>query len=438
MASIASLVIQMAVDSSRIAQGFQRTQAQSRTGAQRIVAAFGGVRTAALAAVAAAGLVVTRFTEAADQLIKTADASGIAFQSFQDLQQGLDLAGVNASGFQRGLRTLANAFQQAEAGSRQYVDAFNEIGLSYQALDALSPEQRFLAVVDALSNVDDATRRTALANDLLGRSFADVNVNIEDVISSGGDVANITDRAARQSERFNDSLAALFTSLRNLVVNALRPFLAILTPIINGINFLINGVNDLITFDDAATNVMALNDALEETREVVMNTVPTVMMATDAVEELGTTAARTIPMVSSLAQGTFNRATDAILDFFETGRLGVREFVRDFIRQFARIQIQRSLLGLFGGPGQFFSGITARQFGGPVSSGRPYVVGEAGPELFVPRNSGEIVPNGQFGGGSTQITINAVDTQSFETALARNPEYIFQLGQLGGRQAGVL
>ena len=34
-----------------------------------------------------------------------------------------------------------------------------------------------------------------------------------------------------------------------------------------------------------------------------------------------------------------------------------------------------------------------RQHGGPVSAGRPYMVGEAGPELFVPRRSGSVVAN---------------------------------------------
>ena len=38
--------------------------------------------------------------------------------------------------------------------------------------------------------------------------------------------------------------------------------------------------------------------------------------------------------------------------------------------------------------------------GGPVKSGSPYIIGERGPELFVPRSNGRIVPNGRFGGGS--------------------------------------
>lgn len=40
-----------------------------------------------------------------------------------------------------------------------------------------------------------------------------------------------------------------------------------------------------------------------------------------------------------------------------------------------------------------------RAAGGPVSAGTPYLVGERGPELFVPHNSGNIVPNHALGGG---------------------------------------
>lgn len=46
-------------------------------------------------------------------------------------------------------------------------------------------------------------------------------------------------------------------------------------------------------------------------------------------------------------------------------------------------------------------GISARASGGPVSSGSPYMVGERGPELFVPSGNGAIVPTNalSFGGG---------------------------------------
>jgi hypothetical protein len=49
---------------------------------------------------------------------------------------------------------------------------------------------------------------------------------------------------------------------------------------------------------------------------------------------------------------------------------------------------------LFGSPG--------RATGGPVSTGRPYLVGERGPELFVPSSGGRIE---QVGGGSRDVRV---------------------------------
>ena len=53
--------------------------------------------------------------------------------------------------------------------------------------------------------------------------------------------------------------------------------------------------------------------------------------------------------------------------------------------------------------------IPAMASGGPVVGGRPYVVGEVGPELFVPTTSGSITPNNALGGSSNTyaITVNA-------------------------------
>ncbi len=48
-----------------------------------------------------------------------------------------------------------------------------------------------------------------------------------------------------------------------------------------------------------------------------------------------------------------------------------------------------------------------RANGGPVTGGSTYLVGERGPELFVPGRSGTIVPNDKLGsGGSTSVVVN--------------------------------
>jgi hypothetical protein len=45
--------------------------------------------------------------------------------------------------------------------------------------------------------------------------------------------------------------------------------------------------------------------------------------------------------------------------------------------------------------------------GGPATAGRPYLVGEKGPELFVPGSNGNVVPNNAMGGNTYQITVQA-------------------------------
>lgn len=73
---------------------------------------------------------------------------------------------------------------------------------------------------------------------------------------------------------------------------------------------------------------------------------------------------------------------------------------------------------LFGAPtgtgkgGGLFGGLFKAK-GGPVMGGSPYVVGERGPELFVPGRSGTIVPNNKLGGGgSANVVVNVDATGS--------------------------
>jgi hypothetical protein len=63
---------------------------------------------------------------------------------------------------------------------------------------------------------------------------------------------------------------------------------------------------------------------------------------------------------------------------------------------------------------------TGRQHGGPVEADMPYLVGERGPELFVPRTPGAIIPSGSFGGRTVTVnqTIVRPETSSLDRDLA--------------------
>lgn len=82
-----------------------------------------------------------------------------------------------------------------------------------------------------------------------------------------------------------------------------------------------------------------------------------------------------------------------------------------------------------------------RAQGGGVNSGAPYIVGERGPELFVPEGAGTIIPNERMntmGGMGTTINfnINAVDAASFDELLLSRKSLIVGTIQQAFRQQG--
>lgn len=95
-----------------------------------------------------------------------------------------------------------------------------------------------------------------------------------------------------------------------------------------------------------------------------------------------------------------------------------REMTQAVLKDIARLLIKQALLSsfsAFGIPG-FAPG---RMAGGPVTAGQPYRVGERGPELFVPKQSGVIVPNAAMRqmGGQTVVNMPINSTVNAPTGM---------------------
>jgi phage-related minor tail protein len=69
------------------------------------------------------------------------------------------------------------------------------------------------------------------------------------------------------------------------------------------------------------------------------------------------------------------------------------------------------------------TGLPGRATGGPVSPGRAYVVGERGPELFVPTSSGSVATGGGTRDVRVSININA-PAQTAPDVLARSSRQV--------------
>lgn len=132
--------------------------------------------------------------------------------------------------------------------------------------------------------------------------------------------------------------------------------------------------------------------------------------------------------------------------FVQTGKLRFGDFAKSVIRDLIAIQLKAQAMSIFKMAISAFSGsptIPMQPGGGYADGGDPpvgqaSVVGERGPELFVPRTAGTIIPNHALNslGSTNNVTnnyINAIDTKSFEERLYGSSNAIWAANQYANK-----
>jgi hypothetical protein len=82
------------------------------------------------------------------------------------------------------------------------------------------------------------------------------------------------------------------------------------------------------------------------------------------------------------------------------GGTGIFGFIGNILSPVDNVPGLSSILGVFGG---------GRASGGDVMSGRSYLVGEHGPEMFIPRTAGTIAPNSQLTQSAPQVNVRNIN-----------------------------
>jgi phage-related minor tail protein len=109
-----------------------------------------------------------------------------------------------------------------------------------------------------------------------------------------------------------------------------------------------------------------------------------------------------------------------------SGKTSVGQLVDSILADFDRVATSQFIIKPIEGViGSLISSLLpisgARASGGPVSAGDAYLVGEQGPELFVPSSNGAIAPGAAPSRPSITLNVQARDAQSFlksETQIA--------------------
>jgi lambda family phage tail tape measure protein len=175
----------------------------------------------------------------------------------------------------------------------------------------------------------------------------------------------------------------------------------------------------------------------------------------EALEKFNVELQDTMKKTSQVFDTVWSNMGSAIDRFVKTGKLSMKDLARSIIQDLIAIQMKAQAVALLNVAFRFFTGGAPTPYqpasvvgmpgyanGGSPSVNQVSLVGEKGPELFVPRTAGTIIPNNQLGnmGGTTNVTnnyINAIDTKSFEDRLLGSSNAIWAANQYANKSLAV-
>jgi hypothetical protein len=190
----------------------------------------------------------------------------------------------------------------------------------------------------------------------------------------------------------------IFAFIQDFVIPAVRDFL---TPVINGLRAAFEKVTGKIKENEEKFKPLVA--FFEVAAEFIRDTLAPVLgkVLGGAFKVLGEAIGFVIDLFATLID-SINKAFNAI------------KAIINFIKN---NPVSKFIGGAFD---TVFGG--GKAMGGPVNAGTSYVVGERGPELFMPNQSGTIIPNNKLGSSGTVInlTVNgAIDGESTARQIVR-------------------
>lgn len=198
--------------------GFETFKGYAAVGVKSLAAVGGAAAGAGTALFSAVGKVAS----AGDNIDKMSQKLGMSATAYQEWDAIMRHSGTTIDVMQSSMKTLASAAETSK-------DAFNELGLSQEKIASLSQEKLFAETIKALQNVEDDTRRTYLAGQLLGRGATELgallNTSAEDTEKMRREVHKLggvlSDDAVKASAKYQDSLQDMQTAAKGLLRGAM-------------------------------------------------------------------------------------------------------------------------------------------------------------------------------------------------------------------------
>lgn len=184
-------------------------------------AAAAGVAAVTAAAAAVAVKLADTANEAADygdNVDKMSQKLGLSAEAYQEWDFIMQHSGSDVDKMSASMKKLADAVQDP---TKESAAAFEKLGISLEDAKKMSQDDLFAKTITELQKMESGTERTALANDLLGKSAMDLgallNTSAEDTEAMREQVRELggvmSDDAVKSAAQFKDSLQNMKTAV---------------------------------------------------------------------------------------------------------------------------------------------------------------------------------------------------------------------------------
>jgi len=168
--------VELFADDRRLVRGLRRAQRRLRSAGQSIAGV--GARLGGFAAVAGAGLgaMVRQFIQVGDQLDKMSIRTGISAEALSELGFAAEQNGSSLETLGKAILRMNRRLGRITAGQAEgsQVEALKALGLTAEELERLSPEERLLAIADAMSRMADPAEAAGLAQRAFGTQVDEI------------------------------------------------------------------------------------------------------------------------------------------------------------------------------------------------------------------------------------------------------------------------
>ncbi|NEQ52161.1 MAG: hypothetical protein F6K11_18810 [Leptolyngbya sp. SIO3F4] len=126
--------------------------------------------------VAAAGMIKLTKNSLAniDATAKLSDRVGIATEKLIGLEHAAAINGATSKDLHTGLLRMARTIGDAGDGSADATRSLDKLSIAYEDIIDLDPDKQFMAIADAIKEVDNASERVDLAQSIFGRGGANL------------------------------------------------------------------------------------------------------------------------------------------------------------------------------------------------------------------------------------------------------------------------